>query len=84
MRKMTYGEFYIDLNRFMRAHEMGDVRGRDCFIRISFRKYENPVMKDLDASEKRYYKSFAKILGRIRMCGLYPEYEKILYNLVDD
>ena len=84
MRKMTYGEFYLELQQFMVNHKIGEKRGIDSFIRISYRKYVNPVMKDLDYTEQRQYKSFCRILGIIRRLGIFQEYNNILNKLVDE
>lgn len=84
MRKMTYGEFYLELQHFMVDHGISGKKGTDGFIRISYRKYVNPVMKDLEYAEKRQYKSFCKILGDIRRLGIFQEYNIILNKLVND
>ena len=84
MRKMTYAEFYLELRHFMANYGILEKKGIDSFIRISYRKYLNPVMKDLEYAEKRQYKSFCKILGDIRRLDLFQEYNNILNKLVDD
>ena len=73
---MNQTEFYLELNNFLQRNGIFRCNGYERFIRLSYRKYINPQMRW--TNDGTNYKPIHKILAKIRLKGVFNEYENLI------
>lgn len=73
---MTQTDFYLKLNDFLQENGIVRCNGYERFVRLSYRKHKNPQMKWINDGTN--YKPLYKILGKIRLRGVFNEYERLV------